>query len=145
MTNLVRFSPNRELNRMQTEFDRIFNDFFPGRPTQNATHAWVPRVDLSENEDGYFFSFDLPGIDKKDITINFQDGVLTVSGERMQEEKKEGENYLRLERSRGEFSRAFNIPHAIQTDKIDAKYKDGVLNITLLKAEEVKPIKVKVS
>lgn len=148
MTNLVRFSPNRELNRMQTEIDRIFNDFFPSRPMrpgQNGATAWSPRVDLSENEDGYQFSFDLPGINKKDITINFQDGVLTVSGVREQEEQKEGENYLRLERSRGEFSRAFTIPHAIQTDKIQAAYKDGVLNITLLKAEEVKPIKVKVS
>jgi len=148
MTNLVRFAPGRELNKMQTEIDRIFNDFFPGRTyrlEREGLSTWTPRVDLSETEDGYIFSFDLPGINKKDITINFQDGVLTVSGERQFEEKKEEENYIRLERSRGEFSRAFNIPHAIQTDKIQANYKDGVLNIALLKAEEVKPIKVKVA
>ena len=87
MTKLVRFSPNRELNRMQHEFDRIFNDFFPTRTHFRGTHQaaqWAPRVDLSETEDGYTLKLDLPGLDKKDITVNFQDGVLTISGERKQ-------------------------------------------------------------
>ncbi len=148
MTKLVRFSPNRELGRMQHEFDRIFNDFFPNRPNRTfdqAASAWAPQVDLSENEDGYMLNLDLPGLNKKDITINYQDGVLTISGERKAEEKQEGDNYLRIERRSGEFSRSFSIPNAIQTDKINAIYEDGVLNISLLKAEEVKPIKVKVS
>ena len=73
MTKLVRFSPNRELNRMQSEFDRIFNDFFPSRLHERATThtngAWVPSVDLSENEDGYNIRMDLPGVDKKDIFV----------------------------------------------------------------------------
>lgn len=149
MTKLVRFSPHRELNRMHSEFDRIFNDFFPGRPydrNANYSHgAWVPSVDLSENEDGYNIRMDLPGVDKKDITVNYQDGILTISGTRNAEEKKEGDNFLRIERRSGEFSRSFKIPNAIQTNKINAGYENGVLNITLLKADEVKPVKVKVS
>lgn len=151
MTNIVRFSPNRELSRMQNEFDRIFNDFFPGRPhykhhfRSNSAGEWSPRIDLSETDESYTFTFDLPGLNKKDIDINYRDGVLTVAGERAAAEKQEGENFLRLERRNGKFSRSFNIPNAIQTDKIGANYKDGVLRVTLLKAEEVKPVKVKVS
>ncbi|MFK7844206.1 MAG: Hsp20/alpha crystallin family protein [Rhodothermales bacterium] len=149
MTKIVRFSPGRDLARMQNEFDRIFNDFFPGQHRQHshseAHSAWSPLVDLSENEDGYSIILDLPGMNKKDIAINFQDGVLTVSGEKAEREEKEGHNFLRTERRSGVFSRSFKIPNAIQTDKISAAYKDGVLNITLLKAEEVKPIKVKVA
>lgn len=149
MTKIVRFSPGRDLARMQNEFDRIFNDFFPGQHRQHshseARSAWSPLVDLSENEDGYSILLDLPGMNKKDIAINFQDGVLTVSGERVETEEKEGHNFLRTERRSGVFSRSFKIPNAIQTDKISASYKDGVLNIALLKAEEVKPIKVKVA
>ena len=153
MTNIVRFSPNHELSRMQNEFDRIFNDFFPirsrskhyVRTQDDQLSDWSPRVDLSETDDGYTFSFDLPGLSKKDIDINYKDGILTVSGERLVEEKKEEENFLRVERRSGKFSRSFNIPNAIQTDKISANYKNGVLRVELLKAEEVKPVKVQVS
>lgn len=145
MNNVIRFSPNR----MQNEFDRIFNDFFPARHVHRASHTsqnnWTPNVDLSESEDGYNLAFDLPGMAKKDITINFQEGVLTVSGNREDAVAGEGQNFLRLERRSGAFERSFKIPNAIQTDKISAAYKDGVLTISLLKAEEVKPIKVKVS
>ncbi|MEM8487279.1 MAG: Hsp20/alpha crystallin family protein [Bacteroidota bacterium] len=145
MNNVIRFSPNR----MQHEFDRIFNDFFPARHVPRTNHGaqnnWTPNVDLSESEDGYMLAFDLPGMNKKDITINFQDGVLTVSGTREEAVAGEGQNFLRLERRSGGFERSFKIPNAIQTDKISAAYKDGVLTVTLLKAEEVKPIKVKVS
>lgn len=145
MNNVIRFSPNR----MQTEFDRIFNDFFPARHVHRASanghNGWTPNVDLSESDDGYTLAFDLPGMNKKDITINFQDSVLTVAGNREGVTAEEGQNFLRLERRSGAFERSFKIPNAIQTDKISAAYKDGVLTITLLKAEEVKPIKVKVS
>ncbi len=150
MNKIVRFSPNRELHRMQSEFDRIFNDFFPSRPhfkqgNRSDVSLWSPRVDLSETDEGYTITFDLPGLNKKDIDINYREGILTVSGERAAEEKLEGENILRTERRSGKFSRSFNIPNAIQTDKISANYKDGVLRVSLLKAEEVKPVKVKVS
>ncbi len=145
MNNVIRFSPNR----MQSEFDRIFNDFFPARHIHRASHnglnGWTPNVDLSESEDGYTLAFDLPGMNKKDITINFQDGILTVAGTREAAAKEEGHDILRLERRSGAFERSFKIPNAIQTDKISAAYKDGVLTISLLKAEEVKPIKIKVS
>ena len=147
MTNLIRFTPNTELRRMQREFDRVFNDFFPVPHASHATKAttWAPRVDISETEDGYQIIADLPGLNKEDISINFHDGTLTISGERKAETKEEGKNYVRVERSTGEFYRSFTIPTAIQFDRIVANYKDGVLQVEVPKAEEVKPMKVKIS
>ena len=148
MNSLIRFSPNSELRRMQREFDRLFNDLLPATNTGNGsdnTAVWAPRVDLSETEDAYQIRADLPGIDKKDITINFHEGVLSISGERKAESKDEGKNYVRIERSTGHFFRSFNIPNAIKSDKIDASYKDGVLEVSVPKAEEVKPLRINVS
>jgi HSP20 family protein len=148
MTNLIRFSPGTELRRMQHEFDRLFNDFFPaanGNGNEEKTAVWSPRVDLSETNDTYFIQVDVPGIAKKDLSINYQDGTLTISGERKGETREEGKNYVRTERNFGHFFRSFNIPNAIQADKIQANYTNGVLSIQVPKAEEVKPINVKVS
>lgn len=147
MTNLIRFAPNTELRRMQREFDRVFNDFFPAAngDSNSDSITWAPRVDLSETDDSYQIRADLPGLSKDDININFHDGSLTISGERRAETKEEGKNYVRVERSTGHFFRSFNIPTAIQSNKIEASYKDGVLNVVVPKAEEVKPLKVKVS
>jgi HSP20 family protein len=146
MSNLTRFFPSNDLSRMQREFDRLFNDFFPAAaPAEgNGKRSWIPSVDLSETKDAYKVHLDVPGIAKEDITINYHDGVLTVSGERKSEEKTEETNYVRLERSFGSFYRSFNLPSAIKTNAIKANYKDGVLDIEVPKADEVKPIRVKV-
>ena len=148
MRSLVRFNNSPELRRMQNEFDRLFEGFFPNVvATNNGTNGsavWSPRVDLSESDDAYTLQLDVPGIDKKDIHINFHDGTLTISGERKSSEKTENENVVRIERSFGEFRRTFNLPQTIKVDAIDAKYKDGVLKIVVPKAEEVKPVSIKV-
>lgn len=148
MANLIRFSPGHELRRMQHEIDRLFNDFFPtpnDKMTEEKAAVWTPRVDLSETEDAYILKLDVPGIDKKDLNINFQDGTLTVSGERKSDNREEGKNFVRIERQFGHFFRSFNIPAAVKADKIAAKYTNGELEIQVPKAEEVKPISVKVS
>ena len=147
MTNLIRFTPNTEIRRMQREFDRVFNDFFPALQASNTPEAatWVPRVDLSETDDAYHIRADLPGLNKDDININFHDGALTISGERKAETKEERKNYVRIERNSGQFYRSFKVPMTIQSNKIEASYKDGVLNVVVPKAEEVKPLKVNVS
>lgn len=148
MANLIRFSPGHELRRMQNEIDRLFNDFFPTpneKVAEEKTAVWTPRVDLSETEDAYILKLDVPGIDKKDLSINFQDGTLTISGERKSDNREEGKNFVRIERQFGHFFRSFNIPAAVKADKIEAKYTNGELEIQVPKAEEVKPISVKVS
>ena len=148
MNSLLRFTPNTELRRMQREFDRLFTDFFPATrelAVSREKTAWAPRVDLSETENAYEIVADLPGIPKKDITINFHEGVLTISGTRAKETKDENKNFLRVERTTGDFYRSFSIPNAVQSDKIEAAYNDGVLEVRIPKAEEVKPQKVKIS
>jgi HSP20 family protein len=131
---------------MQREFDRLFNDFFPTTTSEGqAKRSWVPSVDLSETKDAYKVHLDVPGIAKEDLSINYHDGVLTVSGERKSEEKTEDTNYVRLERSFGSFYRSFNLPSAVKADAIQANYKDGVLDIEVPKADEVKPLRIKVS
>ncbi len=148
MANLIRFSPGHDLRRMQNEIDRLFHDFFPAsneKQAEEKTSMWTPRVDLSETEDAYILKLDVPGIDKKDLTINFKDGTLTVSGERKADTREEGKNFVRIERQFGHFFRSFNIPAAVKADKIAASYTNGELEIKVPKTEEVKPISVKVS
>ncbi len=147
MNSMIRFSPGSELRRMQHEIDRLFNGFLPtaNRNTATDSATWTPRVDLAETNDAYEIQLDVPGIDKKDISINFQDKTLTISGERNSEEKTEDKTFVRVERTFGKFSRTFRIASAIKSDKIKASYKNGVLLIHVPKAEEVKPIEVKIS
>ncbi|GIV57303.1 MAG: heat-shock protein [Rhodothermaceae bacterium] len=148
MTKLVRFSPTDDLRMLQREFDRLFDSFFaPARSGQEGSPeapVWAPRVDLAETEDAYLIHMDVPGMSKDDLNINFHDGTLTVSGERKFETKDEDRNYVRVERQFGHFYRSFTLPKAVDESKIEAKYKDGVLEIRVPKADEVKPRRIEV-
>ncbi|MBL7212296.1 MAG: Hsp20/alpha crystallin family protein [Desulfobacteraceae bacterium] len=106
--------------------------------------TWVPAFDISETENEYVVTAELPGIDAKDIDVTLSDGVLTVKGEKKQEKEDNGESYHRVERSYGSFQRSFRIPEKVETETVDAAYKDGVLKLTLKKAEETKPKKIEV-
>jgi HSP20 family protein len=145
MTSLIRFSPTSDMRRLQREIDSLFEDFFPTRRVQEnggESAVWAPRVDLSETEDNYYIHVDLPGMGKDDLEINYQDGTLSISGERHAEETEENRKFVRVERSYGRFYRAFTLPQAVQDDQIDATFENGVLNITVPKAEEVKPRRI---
>ncbi|MEM1126393.1 MAG: Hsp20/alpha crystallin family protein [Bacteroidota bacterium] len=146
MTSLVRFNPSSDLRRMQREFDRLFDGFFPTRLNNEDRESavWTPRVDLAETEAAYLVHVDVPGMRKEDFTISYEEGVLTVSGERKQEIRHDEANYVRIERSAGRFFRSFNLPKAIDADKIEATYTDGVLDLTVPKAEETKPRRIEV-
>ncbi|GIV60667.1 Hsp20/alpha crystallin family protein [Rhodocaloribacter litoris] len=148
MTNLTRFSPARDLRLLQREFDRLFDSFLsPARSEDtDAREAalWTPRVDLVETDDAYLIHMDLPGMSKEDLNINFHDGTLTVSGERKFETQEKDRNYVRVERQFGHFYRSFTLPKAVDEGKIGATYKDGVLEIRVPKAEEVKPRRIEV-
>lgn len=148
MTKLVRFSPRADLGRMQTEFDRMFGNFFPGLGLQNDVEqaaSWAPRIDVVETDDAFLFEFDVPGVNKEDIHVNLHDGTLTVSGERKSREIEETEDVVRVERFTGHFYRSFSVPMAIKEKDIEANYVDGVLSLRLPKAEESKPRKIKIS
>ncbi len=141
MTNMIRFAP-RDSKRLQTEFDRLVDSFFPTVDTPSNPTVWNPRVDLSENEEAYFIELDVPGLTKEDIHLSLHEGTLTISGERTLERKKEGTDFIRVERTSGNFYRSFSLPKSVDKTKIQAEYENGVLNITVPKAEESKPQKI---
>ncbi|GBD02705.1 Spore protein SP21 [bacterium HR18] len=146
MTSLVRFAPMAELRRLQQEMDRLFDTFFgrEAEATEEAPVVWVPRADLAETEDAYLIHLDLPGMNKEELSITYQDGTLAVSGERKTETKEEKANFVRLERSYGRFYRSFTLPKAVDDKRIEAKYENGVLTIRLPKAEASKARRIEI-
>ena len=140
---LVRWRPFRDLVSIQDEMNRLFNDFFGRVPsrfdTELSQSEWSPSVDISETKDEIMVKAEMPGMKKDDIKITLQDNVLTLRGERKQEKEEKENNFYRIERYYGSFARSFNLPTVVQADRIKASYKDGILSITLPKAEEVKP------
>ena len=131
-------NPARSLFSLN-DVDNIFDDFFNRRVLQPTETEISPRLNVEENDNEWLISAELPGVAKEDVKVNFQDNVLTISGEKKFEKEDKNKNYHRVERSYGKFSRALNINSTVLADKIDANYKDGILTISLPKAEEAKP------
>jgi HSP20 family protein len=132
---------------MRKEFDRVFDSFFHGDisdTTSAFTSTWIPAVDIAERENEFVVRIELPGVTKEDVRITMQEGILTVKGEKKQEKESKGSDYHRVERSFGSFQRSFTLPTAVWAENIDASFTDGVLNITLPKAEEAKPKQIDV-
>lgn len=147
--SLVRWNPTRDLARVQDDFDRLMKNFLrdDAWETSMVRGAWEPAVDISETSENYLIAAELPGLTKEDVKVSYEDGVLSIRGEKRQEREEKGKNYHRVERSYGNFERSFRLPSRILIDKIDAKFKDGILTLTLPKAEEARPkeIPIKIS
>ncbi|MFW6147497.1 MAG: Hsp20/alpha crystallin family protein [Thermodesulfobacteriota bacterium] len=126
-------------------FDRMFSDWDVPSMWSSDEGIVVPAFDVSENEKEYVISGEIPGIDPKDLDVTLSDGILSIRGEKKQESEDKKENYHRIERHYGSFQRSFKVPENIHRDKLDATYKDGILKLTLPKAEQsdVKKIEVK--
>jgi HSP20 family protein len=145
-TAITRWSPETDLVR--NRFDRVFNqmlqDFWPGQLAGEGVsgRAWMPAVDIRETEEALLFHVELPGMTKEQIDITVENNVLTIAGERKFEKETKGEEYHRLERSYGNFSRSFTLPTGVRTDKVDANFESGVLHIALPKQEGAKPRKI---
>ena len=118
--------------------DNIFDDFFNDSLffKSNFRNEFTPNVDIAETDKSFEFSFDLPGVKKSDLSIEMNDGNITISGERKMENNKNGKNYHSLESSYGKFSRSFELPTGINENKINAKFIDGILNISIPKDEK---------
>ena len=134
-----------DLNRMQEEMNRFFDDFFGEHQTQMAQGQWIPSVDVSETDSEIVVKAELPGMTHDDIELNLQDNTLTLKGEKKQEKKDDKECFHCLERSYGGFTRSFSLPAGVKADNISAVFKDGVLVVTLPKAEEAKTKKISIS
>jgi HSP20 family protein len=146
MTVLTRFYPNRELNTLQERVNRLFHDSFSeGRDESLATSTFAPAVDVYEDEHSITLKIDVPGIDEKDIDVRVENRTLTVTGERKFENEEKEENYRRVERQYGSFSRTFTLPTTVDTENVSADYEKGVLKIKLTKKAEAKPKQIKVN
>ncbi len=117
-----------------------WDPFFSGRPTS----AFVPAFEVKETNDSFVLRADMPGVEEKDLDIAVHNGVLTVSGTRSAEERKDGENYMLYERQYGSFSRSFALPETADGDRIEASLKNGVLALTIGKREQAKPRKIEI-
>lgn len=137
--------PCNRFNMMPRKFERMFDEFFTVSPSSENEFGWEPRADVHETDEHYVVELDVPGIDKKDVKVKFEDNTLTVSGERKMEQKSDEKNSHRYERAYGSFSRTIHLPKNVNTQKINASYKNGVLEITLPKADEVKPKEIEIN
>lgn len=131
--NLLKYEPMKEFESMAQKIQRYFEDF-PSAGLEFG-NSFSPRIDISETDKHIIVEAEIPGIKKEDIKITLQDNILTVKGEKKQEEEKKDKNFFRSERSYGSFSRSFTLPVEVNSDKVDAKCSDGTLVIKLEKVE----------
>jgi HSP20 family protein len=145
---LIRWEPVRELNTIQNEMNRLFNTFFeapaPGN-SGNTMRRWIPAMDLVETDDDFVLRADLPGLTEKDVNIELEDNVLTISGERKAEHEERKEGYYRVERASGTFSRSLTLPEGVDPERVRASFDRGVLEVRIPKPEQRKPRKVTIS
>ena len=129
---------------LQQRFLEPFFGRFNFLDDQQTSGTWAPPVDIAEEKDHILVKIEVPGIEEKDLRVNFEDGLLSVSGER-QFERKEDRNYHRIERSYGSFIRTFSLPRTVDANAITANYKNGVLEIAIPKKEEAKPKQIQIN
>src|SRR5438876_10503191 len=139
--SLIRLDPFREFNTPS----RLGSFFGKDWESPTLTTAWNPSVDIFENDNEVVIKAELPGMNAKDIDVRLENNVLTLKGERHFEKETKEENYHRVEREYGSFSRSFALPRAVNGDRVSAEYKDGILKIVLTKKEETKPKAIKVA
>ncbi len=145
MTVLTRWDPFRELNALQSRMNRLFEEQYGNRDESLTAGAFVPPVDVYEDEQGIQLKLEVPGVDEKDLDIRVENNVLTVTGERKFEKEEKEENFRRVERRYGSFTRSFTLPNTISTEDVQADYDHGVLKIRLAKRAEAKPKQIKVT
>ena len=144
---IVRWEPLRELNSLQSEMNRLFNTVFdtPSGTSGNVLRRWMPAMDLVESGEHFVLRADLPGMSEDDVNIEFEDGTLTVSGERKAEHEAKGEGYYRVERAFGSFSRSLTLPQGVDPEAVTASFDRGVLEVRIPKPEEKKPRRIEIA
>jgi HSP20 family protein len=142
VATLIRWEPLRELAAMQNDMSRWMNGLLEG--TGRTNQSWVPAVDVWETENELVYAFDLPGIQEDKISVEFEDGALTVTAEREREEKVENDRFYRYERRYGTFSRSLGLPQGVSEQDVSAEYKNGVLEVHVRKPEEKKPHRIQI-
>jgi HSP20 family protein len=143
---MIRWNPYQNVNTLQDQFNRLFESSLSNRGTEATTlTTWAPAVDIYETENELVLKADLPDINEKDLDVRVENNMLSIRGERKFETSVKEDNYLRIERSYGSFSRSFSLPNTVSTDAVRAEYRNGVLTVSLPKRAEAKPKQVKVN
>ena len=149
MTTMPRWNANPEIKTLQTQLNRLFEPFARFATTADedlVTGTWVPPVDVAETQERIVVRAEVPGIKQEDIQIEFENGLLTIRGERkLDKESNPGTTWHRVERSYGNFIRSFTLPRTVDPEKISATYRDGVLELDVPKKEEAKPKQIRIA
>ena len=146
MTVITRWDPVREFSTLQDRMNRLFHDSYSeGREESLTTSSFAPAVDVYEDEHNVTLKIEVPGIDEKDIDVRIENNTLTVHGERKLEKDEKEENYRRIERQYGSFTRTFTLPTTVDPEGVSANYEKGVLKVKLAKKAEAKPKQIKVN
>jgi len=146
MSGMTRWEPFRGLNSLQEQVNRLFEDSFARtRSGQAKLASWAPAVDIYETENELVVKADLPDVQEKDIDVRVENNTLTIRGERKFSNEVHEDNYLRIERAYGTFTRSFSLPNTVDTEAIKAEYRNGVLSVRMPKREESKPKQIKIS
>ena len=146
MATVVRWEPFRELAALQNDMGRLMSTFLGQGQAggENGERSWMPAVDVWETENELVYAFDLPGIPEDKISVEYDDGALTVSGERERTDEVQGDRFYRYERRFGSFSRTVGLPQGVTEDGIKADYRNGVLEIHVPKPEVAKPRRIQI-
>lgn len=145
--SITRYSPWTAHAGLQDELKNVLEKFFTDEGDQSnvVTSQWVPRVDIKEEPNRFVILADIPGVDPNDIEIHMDKGILTIKGERKTEQREQGENFTRVERSRGIFHRRFALPESANPEGISASGRHGVLEIAIPKRPETTPRRIKIN
>jgi HSP20 family protein len=145
---VVRWEPFRDLLSLQDRMNRMFDESYRGRSASDdwaLGGTWAPAVDIYEQDGNIVLTAELPGVDPKDVDVRVENNVLTLRGERRWSDEVQRESYHRVERAYGSFTRSFTLPNVVDTEKIKADFKDGMLKLVLPKKEEAKPKQISIN
>jgi HSP20 family protein len=144
--NIIKYDPFREMRSLQDEVNRLFASSFSRGDSDNdlMRGAWSPQVDIFENQNEIVLEAELPGMKPEDVNISIENNVLTIHGERKFEKKDDKDNFHRVERSYGSFTRSFTLPPTVKSENAQAEFENGVLRLSLAKREEAKPRRIEI-
>ena len=144
-SELSRREPVRELASLRDEMERLLRQTFGGGAEDAPLAGWYPALDVEETDDAFEVHLEIPGIDPEDVEITLEEGVLAIGGERRFYEDKTDEGFRRIERRFGRFQRSLRLPAPVDAEQVEATYADGMLSVTVPKAEAAKPRKIKIT
>ncbi|NOY23519.1 MAG: Hsp20/alpha crystallin family protein [Acidobacteria bacterium] len=142
---ITKYNPIREMVGLSNSLNRMFEEMSGFNTDTEITGSWAPAVDVSESENAIEIKADLPGMTEKDIDVTVENNTLTIKGERKFENEDKRENYHRIERQYGSFYRSFQLPNTVDVTRINANFKNGILELALPKREETKPKKISIN